>query len=1262
MAGTADVKSLLLEVDASVELLRRNLTRGDQAVGAFESETRQRLDRMDRRFEQLGGGLQRLPGTIGRARAEIATLGTSVARVEGQVRASSNAMRSALLSSTTAIGAALSVNQIKDYADGYTQFTNQLKVAGLEGTNLGKTQNDLYAIAQRYGVQLESVGTLYGRLSQGSRELGASQSDLLKFTNGVGAALKVQGGDASASAGALLQLTQALGGTFVRAEEFNSINEGARPILQAVANGIDKYKGSVSALRNDVIAGTLTSRDFFQGFLRGSAQLETQAAKSNLTIGASFVVLNNALGKYIGETDASLSATGRVSGAIVGLANNLDAIVPALTVIGAGFATKFAVGPITAAAAAVGALRAELFASNVVMLGGATAAAAKANFAAASAATEVAGIESTIAARRAEQVVLAEQIAAERALVTAKRAEAQAAAVSLTQGGLNGRNAALATQTSANNAANFAADRLAVARQRLNAVTAELAVAEGSLAGAQARSTIAADVAAAANTRATLAARAGAAASRLLAGALTLIGGSVAGGAAVLAIGALVGAIILFRNASAAAEERNKATAASMQETAAASRRLNQGLVSLASTGVSAASGIAQAGGSASTATGKMLAFAGAVGEAAEKLRQLAVARRREQVLSFANDSVAAEQRAKQAQARIDARRPGNTVIGGSAMISAGGGLSNADQRANVADARIVAENRALQRANYLAAQRAANIPLENRIRESDRAGGRDVDGELARVTRDLVIARERGIRSQVDSLEAQKLELTQYKKYRKQGLSPEAAQQAASTDAGAFRSASVGAQGDRDAKTGTAAQKKADREAAAAARKQRAEVRDAAADERAYSAAERQANNDIAAARADLTNSAVERAEIEKDRIESERQNRNNEIAQQAKQGGLGEGQAAETRKLELQRLNDERAKLETQVVDARETQRIADEGLAVAQASRGNQVDLLQKQADLVTSASQRRDLERRILAIQYDEERAKLDAVIASRDSTEAEKEIARQRRAMLGDLQAADEKGVERRNAGPVEQYRERLRAATGDMHEALDGVVANGLSSIEDGLVGIVSGTESVGSAFKKMAASIIADLARIAIEKAIVSAIGSSFFGFAEGGSLSGIPGRADGGSLGGLISGPGTGKSDSILALLRGPGGGAVRLSNREFIMNESAVNYYGADTMSALNSRRLPRFASGGSLRGPSVGALRSPAMPNLSGMAAGRRDRVAVDVKTRVEASPLLLATVQETAVRTVAGAAEPIMEGASNRTMNRLNRPELAGGYG
>lgn len=251
----------------------------------------------------------------------------------------------------SSIAAAFTLNEIKSLADDYTRFTNQLKVAGVEGNQLSTVQNDLYAIAQRYGAELESLGTLYGRLSASSKDLGASNADLLRFTEGVSAALKIQGGDAGAASGALLQLSQALGGGVVRAEEFNSVIEGARPIAQAVADNIDRFGGSVSKLRTEVAAGKVTSAEFFRAFLAGSAALEQQATNANLTIASSYQILRNALAKYIGEEDAGRGGTLALSNAIRALADNLDVIIPALALIAATMAGRY-VGGMAAASLA----------------------------------------------------------------------------------------------------------------------------------------------------------------------------------------------------------------------------------------------------------------------------------------------------------------------------------------------------------------------------------------------------------------------------------------------------------------------------------------------------------------------------------------------------------------------------------------------------------------------------------------------------------------------------------------------------------------------------------------------------------------------------------------------------------------------------------------------------------------------------------------------------------------------------------------------
>lgn len=261
------------------------------------------------------------------------------------------------------IAASFAGREALQAADTWTTYGNSLRVAGLSGENLKYVQEQLYQAATKNGIAVEPLGQLYGRLSQSSKELGANQSQMIKFTEGVTAALRVQGGAPEAASGALMQLSQAMAGGIVRAEEFNSINEGARPILEAVAAGWEKQGMTVSKLRAVMIDGKLTSSDFFESFLRGAAMLEEKAARAPLTVAQSMQVLQNALTKYIGQTNESYGVTDRVTMAIKALAENIDVVAKALVVVGGVYAATF-LPALARSGAALGGLVATTIAST----------------------------------------------------------------------------------------------------------------------------------------------------------------------------------------------------------------------------------------------------------------------------------------------------------------------------------------------------------------------------------------------------------------------------------------------------------------------------------------------------------------------------------------------------------------------------------------------------------------------------------------------------------------------------------------------------------------------------------------------------------------------------------------------------------------------------------------------------------------------------------------------------------------------------------
>ncbi|MET3826569.1 hypothetical protein ABIC16_002262 [Sphingomonas sp. PvP055] len=361
------------------------------------------------------------------------------------------------------------------------------------------------------------------------------------------------------------------------------------------------------------------------------------------------------------------------------------------------------------------------------------------------------------------------------------------------------------------------------------------------------------------------------------------------------------------------------------------------------------------------------------------------------------------------------------------------------------------------------------------------------------------------------------------------------------------------------------------------------------------------------------------------------------------------------------LRSLNEQTRVQDLQNAAADRAMRVIEQRYDVDRQSLESRIALLRISEDMAPTERERARIAEQILEAEQTLRRQALERV---RDTSKDPDAVMSAQRSLsaLPALEGAERGQLARQNASPLDAYRERLKAATGDTNAALQSVAVNGLGSLESSAASAIGKVLKLKGAFGEMASSVIADLARVAIQKAIVGALGGgSFFGLADGGSLSDIPGRADGGSLGGLISGPGHGRSDSILALLKGPGGGAVRLSNREFIMNEAAVNHYGAGAMAAINARRLPRFADGGSLGGsPSLPSLRAPRLP-AAAYGGGANRRMQLDANVTVNAGPEFEAKMERVSLRTVGATAEPIMAGASARTMRQLNRGQLPGAF-
>jgi lambda family phage tail tape measure protein len=138
--------------------------------------------------------------------------------------------------------------------------------------------------------------------------------------------------------------------------------------------------------------------------------------------------------------------------------------------------------------------------------------------------------------------------------------------------------------------------------------------------------------------------------------------------------------------------------------------------------------------------------------------------------------------------------------------------------------------------------------------------------------------------------------------------------------------------------------------------------------------------------------------------------------------------------------------------------------------------------------------------------------------------------------------------------------------TSDLATTANNTAQNAISNLGDAITNlVVDGKLSFGDFVKSIVAGFVKIEAESLIAKAALSAF--SFFGGSTTGATA-VVAKA----TGGLITGPGSGTSDSIPA----------RLSNGEFVMTADAVRRIGASNLSAMNNgaavHSMARFASGG------------------------------------------------------------------------------------
>lgn len=321
-----DIASLGIKVDSTqAGTAAQTLDQLAAAGGRTESA----IGRLGRVAREFGSGLRT------GAREGLREFGIGTTNVGAASRAAAGEMtkvtraatqQSAVLSGASRVmrryvallAAAFSVREIVRAADTYANLSARLLLATGSSEKFAAAQAELSNIAFRTRSSLEGTIDLFAKMTQSTRDLGVSQSEVLAVTESINKAMALSGTSAQAASAALIQLGQAFGSGQLRGEELRSVMENSLRLSQAIADGMGI---SVGKLRTVAEEGKLTSEVVFKALQKSSGQIDREFARLPMTIGGATTQVRSALIELIGEFSAGTKAGSIIAEAISDVAS-----------------------------------------------------------------------------------------------------------------------------------------------------------------------------------------------------------------------------------------------------------------------------------------------------------------------------------------------------------------------------------------------------------------------------------------------------------------------------------------------------------------------------------------------------------------------------------------------------------------------------------------------------------------------------------------------------------------------------------------------------------------------------------------------------------------------------------------------------------------------------------------------------------------------------------------------------------------------------
>jgi tape measure domain-containing protein len=248
------------------------------------------------------------------AQAEMGKLSSSIQNIDKQATQVTKTFRNLAVGIAAVFTGSQITRGINNASDAMLGLQNRVNLVTRDAAKTKVVIDELFKVAARSRSDVGAAADVFNRFGLALQGSGKSAKQLLTVTEAVQKAAVISGSGAASAKAAIIQLGQGLASGQLRGQELNSVLEQMPRLAQAIAKGMGI---PFQNLRKEAMAGKITAEAVFQALLDGAQSINDDFLLVKASVADLGVVFKNEFTRALSELDKIVGISADIKSGIM---------------------------------------------------------------------------------------------------------------------------------------------------------------------------------------------------------------------------------------------------------------------------------------------------------------------------------------------------------------------------------------------------------------------------------------------------------------------------------------------------------------------------------------------------------------------------------------------------------------------------------------------------------------------------------------------------------------------------------------------------------------------------------------------------------------------------------------------------------------------------------------------------------------------------------------------------------------------------------